>query len=278
MPSPCTTPETTMRAAELAVAAMEPAEVPMRRSAALGSQPMPSCVTAATDEWSPFARSRTQPAKAPRPNRVGKDLDGQRSGIVEVELLDEEGSPVKEGAVGELAVRSRNVMNGYWKRPEETASALRDGWLHTGDMARKDDDGFFYIVDRKKDMIVTGGFNVFAKEVEDAIAAHANVSAVAVIVVLFWLGEPLFHRLGNLNLLIFFVGVVATAVFAINHYFVAHDVTTPIISTALFFSGMIDGFQSLAAVHQLWWSRRLTGSPPYERKPSAGDNVPDAET
>jgi fatty-acyl-CoA synthase len=100
---------------------------------------------------------------------------------VEVELLDEAGSSVTGGVVGELAVRSRNVMNGYWKRPEETASALRDGWLHTGDMARRDDDGFFYLVDRKKDMIVTGGFNVFAKEVEDAIAAHADVSAVAVI-------------------------------------------------------------------------------------------------
>jgi fatty-acyl-CoA synthase len=100
---------------------------------------------------------------------------------VEVQLLDEAGSPVNDGGIGELAVRSRNVMNGYWKRPKETADALRDGWLHTGDMARRDEHGFFYLVDRKKDMIVTGGFNVFAKEVEDAIAAHANVSAVAVI-------------------------------------------------------------------------------------------------
>lgn len=100
---------------------------------------------------------------------------------VEVQLLDESGSPVADGVIGEIAVRSRNVMNGYWKRPDETAAALRGGWLHTGDMARKADDGFFYIVDRKKDMIVTGGFNVFAKEVEDVIAAHANVSAVAVI-------------------------------------------------------------------------------------------------
>ncbi|OBH01556.1 AMP-binding protein [Mycobacterium sp. E3247] len=100
---------------------------------------------------------------------------------VEVQLLDDAGSPVADGQIGEIAVRSRNVMNGYWKRPDETAAALRGGWLHTGDMARKSDDGFIYIVDRKKDMIVTGGFNVFAKEVEDAIAAHANVSAVAVI-------------------------------------------------------------------------------------------------
>lgn len=100
---------------------------------------------------------------------------------VEVQLLDEAGALVADGDIGEIAVRSRNVMNGYWKRPAETAAALRDGWLHTGDMARRDDHGFFYLVDRKKDMIVTGGFNVFAKEVEDVIAAHADVSAVAVI-------------------------------------------------------------------------------------------------
>ncbi len=100
---------------------------------------------------------------------------------VKVQLLDDAGFPVADGEIGEIAVRSRTVMNGYWKRPEETADTLRDGWLHTGDMAHTDDDGFFYLVDRKKDMIVTGGFNVFAKEVEDVIAAHEDVSAVAVI-------------------------------------------------------------------------------------------------
>jgi fatty-acyl-CoA synthase len=72
-------------------------------------------------------------------------------------------------------------MNGYWKRPAETAAALKGGWLRTGDMARRDDGGFFHLVDRKKDMIVTGGFNVFAKEVEDVIATDQAVSAVAVI-------------------------------------------------------------------------------------------------
>lgn len=100
---------------------------------------------------------------------------------VRVELLGEDGAPVDDGAVGEISVRSRAVMNGYWKRPAETAEALKDGWLRTGDMALRDDGGFFHLVDRKKDMIVTGGFNVFAKEVEDVLAADANVSAVAVI-------------------------------------------------------------------------------------------------
>ena len=89
---------------------------------------------------------------------------------VHVELLDDEGGPVAADAIGELCVRSRAVMNGYWKRPAETAAALKGGWLRTGDMARRDDGGFFHLVDRKKDMIVTGGFNVFAKEVEDVIA------------------------------------------------------------------------------------------------------------
>jgi fatty-acyl-CoA synthase len=100
---------------------------------------------------------------------------------VHVELLDDEGGPVAADAIGELCVRSRAVMNGYWKRPAETAAALKGGWLRTGDMARRDDGGFFHLVDRKKDMIVTGGFNVFAKEVEDVIATDQAVSAVAVI-------------------------------------------------------------------------------------------------
>lgn len=98
-----------------------------------------------------------------------------------VELLDDDGRPVPDGEVGEVSVRSRVVMNGYWKRPEETAEALRDGWLHTGDMAVRDPGGFFHLVDRKKDMIVTGGFNVYPREVEDVIAAEPGVSAVAVI-------------------------------------------------------------------------------------------------
>jgi fatty-acyl-CoA synthase len=78
-------------------------------------------------------------------------------------------------------VRSRVVMNGYWKRPEETAEALRDGWLRTGDMAVRDDGGFLHLVDRKKDMIVTGGFNVYPKEIEDVLATATTVSSAAVI-------------------------------------------------------------------------------------------------
>jgi fatty-acyl-CoA synthase len=74
-----------------------------------------------------------------------------------------------------------SVMQGYWKQPELTASTLADGWLHTGDIGVRDEDGFFYIVDRKKDMIVSGGFNVFPREIEDLLAQHPAVSASAVI-------------------------------------------------------------------------------------------------
>jgi len=100
---------------------------------------------------------------------------------VTVALLDEQGEPVPTGEVGELCVKSALVMNGYWKQPELTAEALRGGWLHTGDMARRDEYGYYHLVDRRKDMIISGGFNVYPKEVEDVIAQHPAVAAVAVI-------------------------------------------------------------------------------------------------
>lgn len=100
---------------------------------------------------------------------------------VTVTLLDEQGEPVPTGEVGELCVRSPLVMNGYWKQPELTAETLRGGWLHTGDMARRDEYGYYHLVDRRKDMIISGGFNVYPKEVEDVIARHPAVAAVAVI-------------------------------------------------------------------------------------------------
>lgn len=98
-----------------------------------------------------------------------------------VVLLDEDDQPVKPGEVGELCVRSRQVMDGYLNQPELTASTLKNGWLHTSDMARADEQGYLYIVDRKKDMIVSGGFNVYPRDVEDAISSHPAVAMVAVI-------------------------------------------------------------------------------------------------
>jgi fatty-acyl-CoA synthase len=100
---------------------------------------------------------------------------------VRVGLLDDDGNEVPKGQPGELCVRGPLVMKGYWNKPEETSQALDGGWLHTGDVAREDENGFLTIVDRKKDMIVSGGFNVFPREVEDVISTHPGVAAVAVI-------------------------------------------------------------------------------------------------
>jgi long-chain acyl-CoA synthetase len=102
----------------------------------------------------------------------------------EAMIVSETGHEVPTGEVGELVIRGPQVMRGYWNAPEESSTALRDGWLWTGDMARVDEQGFFFIVDRKKDMILVSGFNVYPNEVEDVLALHPKVSEVAVI------GEP----------------------------------------------------------------------------------------
>lgn len=106
---------------------------------------------------------------------------GTPSGPSQLCLLDEAGNEVPLGEVGEICVRGPLVMLGYWNKPEETEKAFRHGWLHTGDMARCDADGFVYIVDRSKDLIITGGFNVFPREVEDVLTRHPAVAAAAVI-------------------------------------------------------------------------------------------------
>jgi fatty-acyl-CoA synthase len=96
-------------------------------------------------------------------------------------LLGDDGNPVAQGEVGEICVSGPLLCGGYWKLPEATAETFRDGWMHTGDLAREDEDGFWYIVDRTKDMIVTGGFNVFPREVEDVVAEHPSIAQVCVI-------------------------------------------------------------------------------------------------
>ncbi|HEY0329992.1 MAG TPA: AMP-binding protein [Rhodopseudomonas sp.] len=105
---------------------------------------------------------------------------------VEVRIVDEAGRAVKTGEAGELLVRvgepgRYSVMRGYYNRPEETAKAIEDGWIRTGDVARADDDGYLYIVDRKKDMVLSGGFNIYTKEVELALLANPDVAEAAVI-------------------------------------------------------------------------------------------------
>jgi fatty-acyl-CoA synthase len=100
---------------------------------------------------------------------------------LKVALLDDQGRQVPRGEPGEICVRGPLVMKGYWNKPQQTAEAFAGGWLHTGDIAREDEHGFYSIVDRKKDMIVSGGFNVFPREIEDVLSTHPAVAAAAVI-------------------------------------------------------------------------------------------------
>lgn len=106
---------------------------------------------------------------------------GRAAPHVEVRIVDETGTEVPRGEVGEVVARGDNVMLGYWNKPEATAEAIRDGWMHTGDGGRMDEQGYVFIVDRIKDMIITGGENVYSVEVENAVAAHPSVAACAVI-------------------------------------------------------------------------------------------------
>jgi acyl-CoA synthetase (AMP-forming)/AMP-acid ligase II len=106
---------------------------------------------------------------------------GRASYCTEVRIVDPNGNEVPRGTVGEVIVRGANVMTGYWKKPELTASTIRDGWMHTGDGAYMDEDGYIFVVDRLKDMIITGGENVYSAEVESALAKHPAVMACAVI-------------------------------------------------------------------------------------------------
>ena len=106
---------------------------------------------------------------------------GRASFCSEIRIVDTHGKAVPCGTVGEVTVRGPHVMKGYWNKPEMTALAIRDGWMHTGDGAYMDEDGFVFIVDRMKDMIITGGENVYSGEVENAIGRHPAVQACAVI-------------------------------------------------------------------------------------------------
>ena len=114
-----------------------------------------------------------------RPRKVGSI--GVSVPLVEQKIFDENDQEVPVGEVGELVVRGPNVMKGYLHRPQETAAALRSGWLHTGDLAKTDEDGYFYIVDRKKDMILVGGYNVYPREVEEVLFRMDGIVEVAVI-------------------------------------------------------------------------------------------------
>jgi long-chain acyl-CoA synthetase len=126
-------------------------------------------------ETSPVA-SFNHPHAERKPGSIGTPIRG-----VEMRLVDDDGTDVPSAEVGEIAIRGENVMKGYWQREEETAKAIPDGWFRTGDLARQDEEGYYFIVDRKKEMIIRGGYNVYPREIEEALYEHPAVAEAAVI-------------------------------------------------------------------------------------------------
>jgi len=106
---------------------------------------------------------------------------GKEAKLTEVRIVDPDGNDCPSDIPGEEIARGDNIMKGYWKKTEETARTIRDGWLHTGDICRKDEDGYIYYVDRIKEMICRGGENVYPREIEEVISNHPRVKEVAVI-------------------------------------------------------------------------------------------------
>jgi long-chain acyl-CoA synthetase len=113
-----------------------------------------------------------------KPGSIGLPIEGVELRLMRADDGDELAGP---GEVGEIAIRGHNVMKGYRNRPEATAAAIRGGWFRTGDLARADEDGFYYIVDRKKDLIIRGGYNVYPREIEEVLYEHPAVLEAAVI-------------------------------------------------------------------------------------------------
>ena len=178
-----------MFAAWLQAASQREVDMSSVRLAVSGAAPLPGEVLDTFRErlgvtiWEGYGLTETAPAvttnalgEEAKPDSIGLVLPG-----VEVRLVDEHGEEVEDGDPGEIVVRGPNVFQGYWNRKEESADAFRDGWLRTGDVAYRDQDGYLFIVDRTKDLVIVSGFNVFPKEVEDAILRHPKVAEVVVI-------------------------------------------------------------------------------------------------
>jgi len=127
-------------------------------------------------ETSPVA-SFNHPDRERKPGSIGTPIEG-----VEMKVVDEDGNEVAQGEPGEILIRGHNVMKGYWNRPEANEEAISEGgWFHSGDMATVDEDGYFFIVDRKKDLIIRGGYNVYPREIEEVIYEHPAIREVAVL-------------------------------------------------------------------------------------------------
>jgi long-chain acyl-CoA synthetase len=126
-------------------------------------------------ESSPVA-SFNHPDRERKPGSIGTPIEG-----VEMKVVDDDSHEVAQGEVGEILIKGHNVMNGYWNREEATAETIVDGWLHTGDIGKVDEDGYFFIVDRKKEMIIRGGYNVYPREIEEVLYEHPDVREAAVL-------------------------------------------------------------------------------------------------
>ncbi len=126
-------------------------------------------------ETSPVA-SFNHPDRERKPGTIGTPVEG-----VDMKVVDEQGSDVEQGEVGEIVIRGHNVMKGYLNREEETAEAIKDGWFYSGDMGTIDEDGYFTIVDRKKELIIRGGYNVYPREIEEVLYEHPAVQECAVV-------------------------------------------------------------------------------------------------
>ncbi|WP_205697108.1 long-chain fatty acid--CoA ligase [Conexibacter sp. SYSU D00693] len=127
-------------------------------------------------ETSPVA-SFNHPDKERKPGSIGTPVEG-----VEMKVVDDGGADLPTGEVGEIVIKGHNVMKGYWNRPEATEESIdADGWFKTGDMAKVDEDGYFFIVDRKKDLIIRGGYNVYPREIEEVLYEHPAVREAAVV-------------------------------------------------------------------------------------------------
>jgi long-chain acyl-CoA synthetase len=185
----------TMYAAMLHLPDADPAKTATLRLCASGGAAMPveilrgfeekfGCVILegyGLSETSPVA-SFNHPNRVRKPGSIGTPVEG-----VQMRLIDDDWNTVPAGEIGEIAIRGHNVMKGYWNKPEATVEVMRGegevggGWFRTGDMARVDSDGYYFIVDRKKDLIIRGGYNVYPREIEEVLHEHPAVAEVAVI-------------------------------------------------------------------------------------------------